>query len=138
MFKNNENGRSMVEMLGVLAIIGVLSVAGIVGYTIAMRKYHGNEIAEAVSMLAVAAKTANSADIKTGHETYEDFFNRSNPVGAETLKAIDNNTVQLYVANEDRELCHEVANNFGSSSSNALYVSNNECDTAEKLTFTSN
>ena len=35
---NNENGRSMVEMLGVLAIIGVLSVAGIGGYSMAMKK----------------------------------------------------------------------------------------------------
>ena len=30
----NESGRSMVEMLGVLAIIGVLSVGGISGYKI--------------------------------------------------------------------------------------------------------
>ena len=37
-------GRSMVEMLGVLAIIGVLSIAGISGYTIAMRRYQANEI----------------------------------------------------------------------------------------------
>jgi Tfp pilus assembly protein FimT len=29
--KFNEAGRSMVEMLGVLAVIGVLSVAGILG-----------------------------------------------------------------------------------------------------------
>ena len=28
-----ESGRSMVEMLGVLAIIGVLSIGGIAGYT---------------------------------------------------------------------------------------------------------
>ena len=36
---NNENGRSMVEMLGVLAIIGVLSVGAISGYSTAMNKY---------------------------------------------------------------------------------------------------
>ncbi len=36
---NNEKGRSMVEMLGVLAIIGVLSTAGIAGYTKAMGKF---------------------------------------------------------------------------------------------------
>jgi len=29
LFKKNQSGRSMVEMLGVLAIIGVLSVGGI-------------------------------------------------------------------------------------------------------------
>ena len=32
----NQSGRSMVEMLGVLAIIGVLSIGGIAGYRAAM------------------------------------------------------------------------------------------------------
>ena len=34
--RNEQTGRSMVEMLGVLAIIGVLSVGGIAGYSKAM------------------------------------------------------------------------------------------------------
>ena len=34
--KNNEQGRSMIEMLGVLAIVGLLSVAGISLYTKAL------------------------------------------------------------------------------------------------------
>ena len=34
-----QSGRSMIEMLGVLAIIGVLSVGGIAGYSKAMTKY---------------------------------------------------------------------------------------------------
>ena len=37
--KNDQKGRSMVEMLGVLAIIGVLSVGGISGYSKAMAKF---------------------------------------------------------------------------------------------------
>ena len=44
-------GRSMVEMLGVLAIIGVLSVGAIAGYSKAMMKYRLNKHAEAVNML---------------------------------------------------------------------------------------
>ncbi len=44
-------GRSMVEMLGVLAIIGVLSVGAIAGYSKAMMKYKLNKHAEAVNML---------------------------------------------------------------------------------------
>ena len=43
-------GRSMVEMLGVLAIIGVLSVGAIAGYSKAMMKYKLNKHAEAVNM----------------------------------------------------------------------------------------
>ena len=36
---NVQGGRSMIEMLGVLAIIGVLSVGGIAGYSKAMSMY---------------------------------------------------------------------------------------------------
>ena len=46
-----EQGRSMVEMLGVLAIIGVLSVGAIAGYSKAMMKYKLNKQAEGVTML---------------------------------------------------------------------------------------
>ena len=38
-YVSNQSGRSMIEMLGVLAIVGVLSVAGIAGYSKAMAKY---------------------------------------------------------------------------------------------------
>ena len=44
----NESGRSMVEMLGVLAIIGVLSIGGIAGYTMAMNRYRANEVIRCV------------------------------------------------------------------------------------------
>lgn len=44
MYKNLEKGRSMIEMLGVLAIIGVLSVAGISGYSRAMEKFKINKL----------------------------------------------------------------------------------------------
>ncbi len=44
-------GRSMVEMLGVLAIIGVLSVGAIAGYSKAMMKYKLNQHAQAVNLL---------------------------------------------------------------------------------------
>ena len=42
--KTNQIGRSMVEMLGVLAIIGVLSVGAIAGYSKAMNKYKLNKL----------------------------------------------------------------------------------------------
>lgn len=47
--KTNENGRSMVEMLGVLAIIGVLSVGAIAGYSKAMFKYKMNKTLDILS-----------------------------------------------------------------------------------------
>ena len=42
--KRQQSGRSMVEMLGVLAIIGVLSIGGIAGYSYAMRRHIANGI----------------------------------------------------------------------------------------------
>ena len=46
-----QSGRSMVEMLGVLAIIGVLSVGAIAGYSKAMFKYKLNKHAESFNLL---------------------------------------------------------------------------------------
>ena len=57
MIKINESGRSMIEMLGVLAIIGVLSVGGIAGYSKAMNKYKTNKVADNVSMIVTNIRT---------------------------------------------------------------------------------
>lgn len=57
----NEKGRSMVEMLGVLAIIGVLSVGGIAGYSKAMNKYKINKTNDQLSMLIANIRTLFSS-----------------------------------------------------------------------------
>jgi hypothetical protein len=59
-------GRSMVEMLGVLAIIGVLSVGAIAGYSKAMMKYKLNKQAEQLNTIinAVACNAHNFANLK--------------------------------------------------------------------------
>ena len=49
--KQNQFGRSMIEMLGVLAIIGVLSVGGIAGYSKAMRMWNSNMQKEQITQL---------------------------------------------------------------------------------------
>ncbi len=53
----NEYGRSMIEMLGVLAIIGVLSIGGLAGYTMAMNRHRANQILDYVARCAVIAQT---------------------------------------------------------------------------------
>ena len=50
---NFESGRSMVEMLGTLAIIGVLSVGGIAGYSYGMDKYRANETINDVNLRGI-------------------------------------------------------------------------------------
>lgn len=56
--RSEQTGRSMVEMLGVLAIIGVLSVGGISGYSKAMAKFKMSKAMDQMSMLVANIRTA--------------------------------------------------------------------------------
>ncbi len=58
LYKNEQSGRSMVEMLGVLAIIGVLSVGGISGYSKAMAKYKLTKAQDQMAMILINIRTA--------------------------------------------------------------------------------
>ena len=69
--ENYESGRSMVEMLGVLAIVGVLSVGAIAGYTMAMNKYRANELMDGASKRAIVA----SQQLALGKEPENINFN---------------------------------------------------------------
>ncbi len=57
-------GRSMVEMLGVLAIIGVLSVGAIAGYSKAMLKYKLNKQSEQLNQI-MNAMIMHAGDFKS-------------------------------------------------------------------------
>lgn len=57
---SNETGRSMIEMLGVLAIIGVLSVGGIAGYSKAMMKFKINKTVDQISQIVGNIRTLYS------------------------------------------------------------------------------
>ena len=72
--KKLQNGRSMIEMLGVLAIIGVLSIGGLAGYTMAMNRHRANQILDYVSRCAVAAQTKGDGYVigDTSGETVSD------------------------------------------------------------------
>ena len=50
-------GRSMIEMLGVLAIVGVLSVGGIAGYSKAMTKFKINKTTDQISQIVTNIRT---------------------------------------------------------------------------------
>ena len=55
--QTNPIGRSMIEMLGVLAIIGVLSVGGIAGYSKAMETYKINKLKQAITEIVTNTRT---------------------------------------------------------------------------------
>ncbi|MBR5482815.1 MAG: hypothetical protein IKV11_01995 [Alphaproteobacteria bacterium] len=67
--KFDEKGRSMIEMLGVLAIIGVLSTAGIAGYSKAMGSYRGKKLADQVQLV-----TSNYIYYRENSNSREDMY----------------------------------------------------------------
>ncbi len=91
-----ESGRSMIEILGVLAIMGVLSIGGIAGYTIAMNRFRANE------MLDLAARVATVAMTKSGTEqaTLADVTTQVEPYGVTSMTADSTGVVEAQVKAE--------------------------------------
>ncbi len=87
-------GRSMVEMLGVLAIIGVLSVGAIAGYSKAMSKYKLNKQAEQISWLLNAMYRYKDLLGQNPHrESFVPYLKKLGEIPQEMIK---DNTTTLY------------------------------------------
>ncbi len=105
MKRTNESGRSMVEMLGVLAIIGVLSIGGIMGYTTAMNRYRANEAIDMATKYATVAytscqtqKTMNPA-LESCENKYPTFANAGLGAVPSSLTSIE--TATAHASGED-------------------------------------
>ena len=147
--KSASTGRSMVEMLGVLAIIGVLSVGAIAGYSKAMMKYRLNKQAEQLNQLINALSQyhmqIHSEDtislvpiykklnlipiemIKDNSTTIYDIF--GNSILLRSSKYVDANNVfyattiryDINIANQNNiEICRNIINTI-KENSHALY-----------------
>ena len=144
-YKNeDQSGRSMIEMLGVLAIIGVLSVGGIAGYSKAMNKFKTNKVADNVSMLVANIKTLyaqqkdydgldNSSAVSMGvvpdelgtTESLTNAFNGSVIISeASSTDSSDKKAFTLTFNGLSREACITLAtNDWGSGySSGLIYI----------------
>lgn len=90
--RNNEQGRSMIEMLGVLAIVGVLSVGGIAGYSKAMGKFKTNKLIDQINMISTNIRT-----LYASQPSYQGITNtlakQVNLIPAEMYTDIDNETI---------------------------------------------
>ena len=88
-------GRSMVEMLGVLAIIGVLSIGAIAGYSKAMMKYKLNKYAEQMNtVINAVARNAHSFGNLGAATTLTPIFIKMGEIPTEMIKA--GNTRYIY------------------------------------------
>ncbi len=115
---SNECGRSMVEMLGVLAIIGILSVTGITGYKTAMTKHKANELLNEASKRAVIV----AAKIAAGQPTNINEFD--NTVGDITITlnsyTAGSPTFSFSLATPDAAVCEQMKATVGTDSKNPV------------------
>ena len=63
----NQSGRSMTEMLGVLAVMGILSITALLGYNYAVNKGHANRLLKDVEMAYVAATSQENCVVGKLH-----------------------------------------------------------------------
>ena len=56
-YEKAESDRSMIEMLGVLAIVGILSAGGIADYSMAMQHHKTNTLIERIQLIVTKTKT---------------------------------------------------------------------------------
>ena len=72
--KLSESGRSMVEMLGVLAVIGVLYMTGFAGYRYAINKHRANTILNEINMRWVVAQQQMTLNIPVSMSEFNDVI----------------------------------------------------------------
>ena len=138
----NEKGRSMVEMLGVLAIIGVLSAGGLAGYSKAMFKHKLNTTIDQITMIVTnirtlygtqgnyaglnngmavkagvvpnAMYTANSTGTYDSNATLTNPFKGGATIAVATVATVDNAGFTVTYTNLPSEACVQIAtSDFG-------------------------
>ncbi len=107
-----ESGRSMVEMLGTLAIMGVLSIGGIMGYSYAVDRYHANQIMNDVNLrgidlIAQASRGGGLSLAEWPTKTSADY-----DIGLEIDTATNTTEGGIYVKGVQKRICEMIADDL--------------------------
>ncbi len=134
-----ESGRSMVEMLGTLAIMGVLSIGGIMGYSYAVDKYHANQIMNDVNLRGIdlIAQASRGGDFSLAEwpaKTSGDL-----DIGLEIDEATNTTEGGIYVKGVQMRICEIIADDLLPEEvelviDDAAYVSGT-CGETNKMVF---
>ncbi len=104
----SQNGRSMVEMLGVLSIIGVLSVGGISAYSVAMKKHRANELLQQAKLMATTISAQAMTNGGTLPTTIAAFNSSYGNFSKEISSAFDDKGFALTISDVDRVVCEQL------------------------------
>ena len=112
---STDTGRSMVEMLGTLAIMGVLSIGGIAGYRYAMDKYRANETMDELNKRAVvyATQVLNNT-LQSGEILNNGEFGDKTALGydVEANKSYYPDEFEVTLSNYPSEVCRDILKNY--------------------------
>ena len=108
MHKNKilQSGRSMVEMLGTLAIMGILSIGGIAGYNYGINKYRANTIINDIMLRATDAIAQFDA---TGDANLSEWPTIT--AGQYTI-GLEDDTIGIQIDGLPKDLCQMVFDNM--------------------------
>ena len=110
-----EQGRSMVEMLGTLAIMGVLSIGGIAGYSYAVTKYKANETIDELNNRAIvyATQLQNGA-LLSGTVLRNGEFGDKTALGYGVLATVSEyeNEFNVTLSEIPFEVCEQILKNY--------------------------
>ncbi|MBR6674614.1 MAG: hypothetical protein IKL32_01680 [Alphaproteobacteria bacterium] len=124
-----ESGRSMVEMLGTLAIIGVLSIGGIAGYSYGMDKHKANQTINDIMLMGVDMITQTSQ--KRGVLTLAEWGTKTTAGYNFTVTSNPDNNTQygIQITGVPSRVCQMVGD--GLKTTAEVYVDNADYATAE-------
>ena len=110
-----EQGRSMIEMLGTLAIMGVLSIGGIAGYGYAVTKYKANETMEELNNRAIVYATQlKDGDLFSGTALRNGEFGDKTALGYGVSATVSEyeNEFNVAVNGVPFEVCEQILKNY--------------------------
>ena len=134
--KQFESGRSMVEMLGTLAIIGVLSIGGIAGYSYGIDKHKANETLQEVRLKAIDILAQFNQ--RNGEEINIDSWEPKTSTGY-TI-GLEEGTIGIQIEEVEQRVCEfmsdGIANEATVKINTVIYEDNNTpVDCGEKNTM---
>ena len=150
MIKELETGRTMVEILGVLAIVGILSVVSIFMYIYLMGVYRENETLDVIDKMAVGAYTSKDKGeegagignklpanvISSGIEQRDEYTLDTRLGTAVSAFRLSENEYEVYLENISYGVCKKVLNGtsdyvsayLNRTSGDGIYVGDSEED----------
>jgi len=118
--KFSETGRSLVEMLGTLAVMGVLSVIGMAGFKIAMIKHSANDLLNELnvraSSIATQIATHSNPGFQPGMVGFNQGFSGCTECQFYVQRIAGQNRFSILVSNLPENICEQALKIIGPTS----------------------